>query len=144
MIDGNREGAVPIVLEVLRGDRFKHGIRGPGATEHVGHEGETEPRPDFARQGHADQPSRLLAEGPDPLGGDELAGDREVRLGLTTVSIVDEDELPATQGRDGALGVHDSQTPSGVYQDYCKNYFAGTNIVEAESLFRRRGWCSGC
>src|SRR6267143_6046901 len=144
LIDGNREGAVPVVLEVLRGDRIQDGIGGPGATEHVGHEGETDPRPDFARQGHADEASRLLAEGPDPGGRDELARNRQIRLGLAAISVVHEDELPATQRGEGALGVHSPQTPGGIYQDYCKNHFVGSKIVETESLFRRRGWRSGC
>src|SRR3989442_8335496 len=46
---------------------------------------------------------RSLAEGPDPGGRDELARDREVRLGLAAVPIVDEDELTAAQRGDRAL-----------------------------------------
>src|SRR5439155_1741678 len=144
MVHRDGERAVPIVLEVLRRHRLKDRIRRACATEHIGHERETDPGLDLAGHGHADQASRLLAEGSDPGRGDELARDREIRLGLAAVPVVYEDELPAAQTGQGVFEVHGSPTPSGVYQDYCKNYFAGTKSLETESLFRRRGWRPGC
>src|SRR5438552_6374568 len=143
MVHRDREGAVRIVFEVLRRHRLKDRIRRACATEHVGHERQADPGLDLAGHGHADQASRLLAEGSDPGRGDELARDREIRLGLAAVPVVYEDELPAPQRGKGLFEVHGSPTPSGVYQDYCKNYFAGTESLETESLFRRRRWRRG-
>src|SRR5439155_27044716 len=110
MVHRDGEGAVPIVLEVLRGHRVEDRIRRACATEHIGHERATDPGLDFAGHGHAAQASRLLAEGSDPGRGDELARDREIRLGLAAVPVVYEDELPAAERGKGALQVHGPPT----------------------------------
>src|SRR5205814_4418766 len=80
---------------------------------------------DLPREGHADQASGFLPQGPDGGRRDELARDRQVRLGLSAIGVVDEDELAATEGRNRAIEVHDSKDCRGVYQDYCKNDFSG-------------------
>src|SRR2546422_1028243 len=107
VIDGDREGAVPIVFHVFPGDRLEDRELGPGSPEDVRHEREADSSTDFAREGCADQTARLLAKRADGFRRHELAGNREVRFLFAAIAVVHEDEFASLKGGHRACEIHE-------------------------------------